>query len=286
MVFNPRRAVCFLAVLILASKSLAVAQGTYTEIEVPGATYTYPLGIDDNGDVVGWYSGSSGSSGFLLSEGSYTTIQYPGSSTTVPYGINDNGQIVGYTDLGSGFLYKVQTRDFTEISYPGAAQTFPTSINNSGVIAGGISNGSETSGFELVGSQHRRIAPEGATTVYVWGISASGEVVGTAGGYNFFTNFECRAAACKQLLIPNLPNFTVARINLAGTAVVGWYITSTGADAGFLYAGGTLTTVEFPGAVSTYCFGVNNQGEVTGRFYDVNGNPHGFTWDPAGMKKQ
>ena len=116
--------------------------------------------------------------------------------------------------------------------------------------------------------------------MYVWGISESGEVVGTGAGYNFFINFECRAAVCKQLLIPNRPNFTVARVNFAGTAIVGWYITSAGPDAGFLYTGGTLTTVAFPGAMSTYCFGVNNQGEVTGRYYDLDGNPHGFTWVP------
>jgi len=284
-VSNPQRAVCFLAVLILAFRSLALAQGTYTEIEVPGASFTYPLGINDYGDIVGWYSGNGGSFGFLLSEGDYTTIQYPGSTTTVPYGINDFGQIVGYTDLGSGFLYDVETREFTEVSYPGAAQTFPTSINNAGVIAGGFSNGAGISGFQLLGSKHRQIAPEGATTAYVWGISASGEMVGTAGGDNFFANFECRAAACKQLLIPRSPDFTVARINSAGTAIVGWHLTSTGTEAGFLYAHGTLTTVQFPGATSTYCFGVNNWGQVTGRYYDFNGSPHGFTWFPLDVTK-
>jgi len=285
-VSSPRKTVCFLAALVFISTSPAAAQGTYTEIEVPGATFTYPLGIDDNGDVVGWYSSNSGSFGFLLRKGSYTKLQYPGSSTTVAYGINDYGQIVGYTDQGSGFLYDMRTRDFAEVSYPGAAQTFPTSINNSGVIAGGFSNGADTSGFELLGSKHRQIAPEGATAVYVWGISAAGEAVGTAGGPNFFANFECRTARCRQLAIPNAPNATVARINFAGTAIVGWYIISTGVDAGFLYANRTLTTIQFPGAMSTYCFGVNNQGEVTGRFYDVNGNPHGFTWVTTDVKKQ
>src|SRR6516225_2219950 len=68
----------------------------------PGTTYAY--GVNDTGQIVGWYydrSGNGGNHGFLLSGGTYTTFNYPGAMSshgtpvTFAYGINDLGQIVG-----------------------------------------------------------------------------------------------------------------------------------------------------------------------------------------------
>jgi probable HAF family extracellular repeat protein len=73
-----------------------------------GTTYAY--GINDTGQIVGWYydgSGNGGNHGFLLSGGTYTTLDYPGAisphgtSATWAYGINDLGQIVGTTWQGA-----------------------------------------------------------------------------------------------------------------------------------------------------------------------------------------
>jgi probable HAF family extracellular repeat protein len=76
---------------------------------VPGALETVANGINDAGQVVGYYGDISGTHGFLLDvDGSYTTIDLPGARETIPSGINDAGQIVGsYVDAGGthhGFL--------------------------------------------------------------------------------------------------------------------------------------------------------------------------------------
>src|ERR1700674_3559593 len=101
----------FAALLLIATVSLALAQGTYTQIDYPGASWTYAEGIDSAGDIVGYYVDTVGEHGFLLSGGGYTSIDYPGAKYTVASGINDNGQVVGGTlDLAVGFLYDVQTQ--------------------------------------------------------------------------------------------------------------------------------------------------------------------------------
>jgi hypothetical protein len=76
---NPRKARCLLAVFLIVFVPLAMAQGTYTQFDVPGAIYTFVAGIDSAGDVVGQYEDASGNfHGFFFSGSTYTTVDYPG----------------------------------------------------------------------------------------------------------------------------------------------------------------------------------------------------------------
>jgi len=80
---------------------------TFMPIDVPGADMTIALGINDLGQIVGFYRDSTGYHGFLKDGTTFTRLDVPGSSYTYPYGINTNGQVVGsYLDTtGSrGFL--------------------------------------------------------------------------------------------------------------------------------------------------------------------------------------
>jgi hypothetical protein len=67
------KAVLSLAVL-LATASLALAQGTYRQIDYPGAADTQVTGIDTAGDLVGFYNASGIDHGLLFNSGTYTTI--------------------------------------------------------------------------------------------------------------------------------------------------------------------------------------------------------------------
>ena len=72
---------------------------TYTTIDDPSATNgTYAFGINDLGQIVGYYSDLSNYvHGFLYSGGIYTTIDDPSATNTAltPDGINASGQITG-----------------------------------------------------------------------------------------------------------------------------------------------------------------------------------------------
>src|SRR5437773_384935 len=78
-----RKTVLLLAIpLLIVSGPLALAQGTYMQIDDPNAVgQTYCYGVDTAGDIMGYYVDGSGiPHGFLLSAGTYTTIDYPGAT--------------------------------------------------------------------------------------------------------------------------------------------------------------------------------------------------------------
>jgi len=53
---------------------------------------------------------------------------------------------------------------------------------------------------------------------------------------------------------------------------------SMGAPHGFLYSGGTFTTLDVPGSLLTQAFGINDSGEIVGRFVDGTVVPEPATW--------
>jgi Ca2+-binding RTX toxin-like protein/pimeloyl-ACP methyl ester carboxylesterase len=76
--------------------------GTYTAIDVPFAASTVLSGINNLGEIVGYYDDSSGGAqhGFVSSNGGYSTLDYLTSTglaiNLIPQSINDLGEIVGY----------------------------------------------------------------------------------------------------------------------------------------------------------------------------------------------
>jgi hypothetical protein len=275
-------AVLTLAVLLLATASLALAQGTYTQIDYPGAAQTQPYGIDGAGDVVGyWTDASNLYHGFLFSGGTYTTIDYPGTGNTYLFGINDKGQIVGTASFGStgiGFEYDIQTQAFTTVSYPGATATGPFAINDAGVIAGEMTFNKRYVGFVLSASTHHVVEPPLETySSNIRGLAASGEPFGFANTSSGIFNFSFTGERYKHWVIPG--NGQVNGVNPSGTAPVGSYSIGFNIE-GFIYENGVLQTLEFPGAYETGATGINASGEVSGVFIDNSGNAHGFTWTP------
>jgi uncharacterized membrane protein len=76
---------------------------TYTTFDDPSGTDTFPLGMNDAGQIVGGYSSADGLHGFLLSGGTFTTLDDPSATTiTQARSINGLGQIVGFYRNASG----------------------------------------------------------------------------------------------------------------------------------------------------------------------------------------
>ncbi len=148
---------------------------TYTAIHDPAAqiTSTFALGINDRGQVVGYYSAPNGSEHIFVRSAdgsSYSTVDIPGAvaylggtGLTGSLGINDSGQIAGeYRDVLGNDHGFVRDADGTirELNVPGGNTTEVYGINNLGQVVGaavpseGISR--EIRGF---------IATPGATAV-------------------------------------------------------------------------------------------------------------------------
>src|SRR5262249_43439025 len=67
-------------------------RGTFTMIDVPGATRMEALGINDRGEIVGNYTDGGGDThGFLPSGGAFSPVHFPGATTTLAVGSNARG---------------------------------------------------------------------------------------------------------------------------------------------------------------------------------------------------
>jgi uncharacterized membrane protein len=229
------------------------ATGELATIDFPGAGFTVAGALNNRGDIVGWYTlpvALAVRHGFLLQDGQFTTFDPPGSTFTNPLGINDRGDIVGRfctssmcREPGNGDFHGFLLRDaqFTVLDVPGSIETNAWKINDRGDIVGGFGiAGGEVQLFVLGNGEFTTFAvPSG---MYLsednGGINARGDIVGR----------YCDVSPC--------------RVSPMGH--------------GFVTSGGTLTTIDVPGAVGTGTFGINGRREVVGGYYDARGALHGY----------
>ena len=142
---------CYALVIVLTTLMPASAQvRDFITIDVPGASFTLPRGINSEGDIVGFYGVGTATHGFLLHDGTFTDIDVPGASATRPRGINPQGDIVGFY-VAAGVTHGFLLRDgsVTTIDFPGASSTQALGINPRGDVVGQYSAGGATHGFLL-----------------------------------------------------------------------------------------------------------------------------------------
>ena len=262
-----RKLVCVVFCVYVLLLATAAAQVTFTTIDVPGAVVTDVLGINNAGDMVGYYANSASgpTHGFLFSDGSFTTLDYPGADSTRAASINDSGQIVGCALKGDaaevGFLYDGGT--FTTIRVPGTSATVAQGINNNADIVGGDGTLGGTHGFLLRNHRFKSISPPGTYT-YVYGTSINnlGQIVGwTSSGLETY-GFVYSRGKYRKIAVPGALQTEAWRINDDGV-IVGWY--QSGASfSGFSFTVGEYSPITYPAAVYTLALGINNAGQIVG----------------------
>ena len=295
------RLMALVAFLILGLLALIppaqAASYTFTSLNnYPGASSTVPTGINDNGQIVGFYAVSGGSGGsFLYSNSTYTSVNIQGATNTNGYyyveasGINNAGLIVGTYYNGSycGFVYN--SSSYSYISLPGT-DVFAQGINDSGEVVGTIG---QSVGFLLIGSAYTYFSPPNAATSAALGINHQGEIVGEYWDKNsnylqhYQYGFLYNNGAYTSLSYPGALWTSAFGINSSGQ-IVGQYSLNPYNDPtrqgdsnlhGFLYYNGTFTSIDAPNAVSTQPYGINDQGQIVGYCVDDMG-PHGFVASP------
>lgn len=155
-----------------------------------GSTAAEATGIDDYGDIAGWYQNTSGQTqGFLLSgsTGTYTTVAVPGASATEITGINSLGGVVtGIADLSTGeagffYFYGVPTPEYFSFALPPALTVNSMSINDLGEIGctyadfSGLTHGCLSNGFTFSHVDD----PNGIGTTSLAGLNDNGVAVGS-----------------------------------------------------------------------------------------------------------
>jgi probable HAF family extracellular repeat protein len=231
------------------------ADGTFATFDIfpsVGANEQSARGINDVGQIVGYYSGNGiPNTGFLYDsrDGSVTSFRAPFDGTTATYGngLNNNGQIVGsYTDSISGHGFFVDAvGSFISLDVPSSVGTTALGINDAGQIVGVFHDVNDNQhGFVYDSSALSYTvidAPfSGTTSTVVQGINNSGQLVG-------FYNTDN----------PNAPH------------------------GFFVDADGSFTSVDVPLALRTVAQGISDGGQITGYYRDGRtGLTHGFLASP------
>ncbi len=160
---------------------------TFTTIVVPTATSgTTAFGLNDSGEIVGWYGQGAATHGFIYNRGQYETIDDPLGTGTYATGINSKGDVVGwYTDASGGdhgFFYNGSS--FITLDDPNAApgKTDAIGINDEGDVVGSYVDAANAAhGFLWNGISYTTLDDPLATSTagtYAFGINDAGEIVG------------------------------------------------------------------------------------------------------------
>ena len=227
MIRNAARFLPIGAVLLLAGTGQA-QKISYSRFQIPNATFTEAIGVDNAGDVVGFYYGDRYAHGFLYQGGTVTNIDDPeaDTGTTVPIAINTAGEIVGEytTSRGRSQAFLDVNGVFSDIQAPGTV---------SGSDAGGINNFGQIVGmyYDVTGPWH-----------------------------GFF--FDSVTLKFKTIDVPNAPYTWGQGINDSGQITLS-SLDSKNVQHAWLYIGKTFTNIDVPGYDSTVPEGINNQGVVT-----------------------
>jgi uncharacterized membrane protein len=234
--------------------------GIYTTLDVPGTpvpgtlSYTTPRGINDAGEIAGYYALGS-YHGFRLSNGIYTPIDAPGAVNTLVHGINNAGQIVGDSLENSstrhGFV--LSGGIYTPIDAPGAVNTAAHGINDAGQIVGEYHIDNRVHGFLLSDGIYTPIDVPGAMSTTPFGINNVGQIV----GYYFdvsnrIYSFLLSDGIYAPIEVPGASFTQAFGINDAGQ-IVGFYGDTNQRGHGFL---ATPAPVPEPTTFTLICAGI------------------------------
>jgi hypothetical protein len=274
---------------------------SFISIDIPNSSgdlgFTSLADINNDGEITGGFTNSSGF-GFLIGETfRLTDIQCPGVTSVVspaqPQSINKRGEITGFCFAGGrlhGF-FRDKKGTYTLLDFPGANLTEAIGINDGGQVVGDYRDSSgKFHGFFWDAGLFLTIDvpfPE-ATSTGLNGIDNVGRIVGfyadnTGGRHGFlydrgnFISVDC----------PGSPSTTLTDINDDGQIVGGCLVDDV--HQSFLLENGRFTTINvpFPDVVFTDVSGINNRGQIVGRYLKNNpGDPvnpfsnHGFIATP------
>jgi len=272
---NSRCRLCTVPLRIDRLETRELPAFTFSAIDVPGATMTDINGINDLGQIVGTYTSSGITRGFLLSDGDYTTLDVPGASSTSAWDINDAGQIAGsYVVGGVTHAFLFSDGAYATIDVPGASRTMPRGINDAGAIVGEYTAAGILHGYLWEGGVLTTIDVPGASfTSYASEINNAGDTVGRFDIPGTNSGFLLKDGNYTTINFPGAASSAALGINSAGEIIGGH--TTGGVRHGFLLNDGGYTSFDVPGSTFTTPRKINDSGLIVGG-YGSGGTTHGF----------
>jgi probable HAF family extracellular repeat protein len=265
----------------------------FTTIRVPfvGATATVANGINNAGQIVGYFTDGTGDHAFMDNAGVYSRLPFPPADLrSEAYG-NSGTQVVGdFTDDGGlhGFVDNSAGVGIATINAPGANGTSARGVNAAGTVVGTFDNAAGLHGFIDNGGAFTTLdAPGGVADTLAYGINNTGFIIGTfidgAGNTGGFVRTPGGAyvpIALPPGQFPGVTNLQGRGIDNVGD-IVGAYTDANG-DHGFVGMSGVYTALDAPfaGTTDTDAFGINDPGDIVGSYF-ANGMTLGFLATPV-----
>ncbi len=260
---------------------------TYESIDVPGVDYLEVTASSDFEDYAGYTRSPDGEKtvAFTLIDGVFTTYNFPGAQETRFYALGNSGQAAGHYKDSDGNYHGVilENGEMRQYDYPDAVQTFLYGISDAtGALTGDFI---DADGVQRGFSGDIIIDIPGATATHTDFVNAEGSIVGSyvdaEGTYHAYVRLRNGGLATIDLPTKGLTleyffvhGISDARSIVARAKAVG--------DVPRTYAGQyVLHELQFPGAVSTQGYNINQDGSVVGHYESADGRIHGFIARPA-----
>ena len=264
---------------------------TYESIDVPGVDYLEVTASSDFEDYAGYTRSSDGEKtvAFTLIDGIFAMYDFPGAQETRFYALGNNGQAAGHYKDSEGLYHGVilENGELRQYDFPNAVQTFLYGISDAtGALTGDFI---DAAGVQRGFSGDLIIDIPGATATHTDFVNAEGSIVGSyvdaEGTYHAYVRLRNGGLATIDLPTKGLTleyffvhGISDARSIVARAKAVG--------DVPRTYAGQyVLHELQFPGAVSTQGYNINQDGSVVGHYESPDGRRHGFIARPAGKEK-
>ena len=220
--------------------------GVYSTYDFPDSNNTYLYGLNNKGQVVGFYEGvDEVAHGLIVQDGAMTQFDFPGASETYIFGISEIGQLAGNIADASGTIHGFV--DDAQLDFPGATATYADHINSAGVSVGSYVDA------DGIHRGYKRDANGNFTTLGYPGTPS------------------------------NLEYLYVNAINDAGGIVFRAKETDDVDRSYVILPGGEPKELRAPGSLSTVGRDVNAKGQVIGYYDTPDGERRGFIAKPATM---
>ncbi len=125
---------------------LDIQYQTYTDLAPPGAINAEATGINNRGNITGFQTSSSGTSGFYVQNGTFYQVAYPSAQMTEALSLNRQDQVVGEYQSTDGQIHGFiltypanggEKEVWQSVDEPNASgTTVITGINNHDAISG------------------------------------------------------------------------------------------------------------------------------------------------------
>jgi hypothetical protein len=249
----------------------------YTSFDPPQAVNTpigssQAIGISNTGEIVGAYwTGTNFANatdwGYTLQNGIYTSLIGPSAGNgsyngTYAMSVNSAGfilfedydNVVDFNTSGhvTSWLYNPGTMTYGNIAFPGAVTTFAYQINDAGIVTGSYDDGTTSHGFQYnMNTNTYTMLPD---------------VLGSTATFGLATNVNGSSVV----------NYTDASGSFRGPIFD--YLNQGGFDSA-IYQNGLYSTVDFPGALSTFADGINAAGFLSGGYVTEGNGLSGLFFD-------